>query len=334
MRAAVAHTIPTRELDICDVEAPPVGVAELLLEVEACGICGTDLHILSGESYRPETMPFVLGHEPVGIVIEAGASADTSWLGRRVTITPFRGCGTCELCATGADRLCSQLRGITGVSSSWGGYAEMMVVHERQVVLVPEGLPVEAAATLVDAGATAMNAARVAGSTHGLTVIVGGGPVGFVVAELLRESHDLVLVEPAAPRREVLHEFGHRVVANADEIEYAVQLVIDCAGVPAIAPWAVDRLGARGLYLLVGYCSVPLMNFAPVARKELTITGVRSGSREDLAAVLDLAATQAIRLPPVDVWPLERVNEALDGLRRGTVAGKAILTPKRASGSK
>ena len=97
MQAAVAREIPTERLQIDQVEAPALEADDdVILRVEACGICGTDLHILSGESYRPQT-PFVLGHEPVGVVVEAGPAAN-EWLGLRVTMTNYTGEGSCPMC--------------------------------------------------------------------------------------------------------------------------------------------------------------------------------------------------------------------------------------------
>ena len=203
-----------------------------------------------------------------------------------------------------------------------------MVVHEPQVVGVPSGLSSEAAATLVDAGATAMNAAGVVRrSGHRRVTIVGGGPVGFLVAELLRESCELLVVEPAPARRDVLRQLGYQVSSTVGDVEQASEVVVDCAGVAAVVPWGIEHLKPRGLFVVVGYCFVPLVDFAPVARKELTIRGVRSGSRADLAEVLDLASAEKIRLPPIEVWPLDDINDALEALRRGKVEGKAIIVP-------
>lgn len=83
----------------------------------------------------------------------------------------------------------------------------------------------------------------------------------------------------------------------------------------------------HGLYVVVGYCPVPIVDFGHVARKELTIRGVRSGSRADLIAVLDLASAEEIRLPPIDLWQLDEINDALEALRLGNVEGKAVIVP-------
>lgn len=326
MKAAVCDQLPAQALDVREVAEPAVGLDDLLLDIDACGICGTDLHILSGEAYRPSRLPFVLGHEPVGVVTRVGDDADQGWLGRRVAITLFTGCGVCDFCAAGDERLCTELRDITGVMSSWGGYAERMTVHEPQVVLVPDGLSSRDAAALVDAGATAANAARaVRDSGSNQVLVLGGGPVGFLVAELLRDACDLAIVEPAAARRELLRRLGYRVAADEAEIGVSPDAVVDCAGAASVVASAIEYLQPRGLYVVVGYSEVPLVDFAPVARKELHIRGVRSGSRDDLERVLNLAAAGEIRLPPIEAWPLERINDALEALRTGCVEGKAVI---------
>jgi 2-desacetyl-2-hydroxyethyl bacteriochlorophyllide A dehydrogenase len=325
VRAALVREFPTDVLEVTDVAEPePQAVDELLIAVEACGICGTDLHIVEGHSYRP-TLPFVLGHEPVGTVIAAGDGV-REWLGRQVTISLFRGCGTCALCTSGNERLCSELVSITGVLDSWGGFAERVLVRAAQAVDVPDGLTAAEAAVLVDAGATAMNAVRVSLEDGGEQfVVVGGGPVGFLVAERLRASRKAPLViEPRSTRREALARLGHEVRGGLD-VGVAPDVVLDCAGAPGVLSWALESLAPRGLYVAVGYGLVPEVDLAPLARKELTIRGVRSGSQSDLQEALELAASGEIRLPTISTWSIEEINDAFRALRAGEVEGKAVI---------
>jgi alcohol dehydrogenase, propanol-preferring len=326
LRAAVVRNLPTDTLDVAEVPEPkPEAPDELLVAVDACGICGTDLHILDGRSYRPQ-LPFVLGHEPVGIVIATGAAA-TEWLDRRVTITLFTGCGTCDLCRSGAERLCADLVSITGVLNAWGGFAERLLVRAGQLVEVPEALSSGEAATLVDAGATAVNAAHVAldhGGEH--HIVVGGGPVGLLSAErLLAAGRSVLIVEPQAGRRNALERLGHETVSGLAEVRPTPDVVVDCSGALEAPAWALDTLAPQGLYVSVGYGRVPDLDFAAVARKELTIRGIRSGARTDLIEALELAASGAIRLPAITAWGVEDINGAFDALRRGAVEGKAVV---------
>jgi 2-desacetyl-2-hydroxyethyl bacteriochlorophyllide A dehydrogenase len=324
--AAVVTELPARELSLETVAEPMVGPRDLLLRVQACGICGTDLHILEGASYRPE-LPFVLGHEPVGTVVAAGSEAGDDWTGRRTTLTLFEGCGSCAWCAHGLERLCPDLRSVSGVFATWGGFAELMVIPVAQAVAVPEALTSASAATLVDAGATAMNAAAVIGEARRNRVLIaGGGPVGFLLAEILRHRGVRVTVsEPQERRRAALAKLGHDVVAGLGDIASGVDVLADCAGAEGVVGQAFELLPPRGLLVAVGYGRLSDLDFAPVARKELTIRGIRSGSHTDLADVLRLAAAGDIRLPAISTWPIAEINDAFAALRRGEVEGKAVI---------
>ena len=328
MLAAVAREIPTERLEISTVAAPsPEAPDDVIVRVEACGVCGTDLHILGGESYRPKT-PFVLGHEPVGVVVGAGDGA-REWLGRRVTLTLFTGDGSCPMCTSGDERLCPDLVSITGVLSAWGGYAEYLRVHARQLLEVPPSLSWAEAASLVDCGATAANSVRVALTREPRSVLVlGGGPIGYMCAELLRVGGVPVqVVQPSPLRREALERIGHDVVDSIDAAARPVDVVIDCAGTAGVVAPGVQALGPRGMYVVAGYAQVPQMDFATVARKEVDIRGIRSGRRQDLESIIALAAARQIRLPEITEWRLSDANDALAALRNRQVPGKAVIVP-------
>lgn len=328
MRAAVIRDLPTERLDVTDVAIPDiVANTDLVVKIEACGICGTDLHILAGASYRP-AVPFVLGHEPVGVVVAAGSKA-LDWIGRRIVITLFTGCGKCSVCRVGDERLCPNLRSITGVLGAWGGYAEFMRVHAPQALEVPATLTSPEAATLVDCGATAANGVRQALARHpGRVLIVGAGPIGFLSAELLlREGVPTQVVHQSEARRVALARLGHDVVPDFDSVSEVPDVVIDCAGVPEVAASSLAILGPRGAYILGGYARIPDLDLAIVARKELSILGVRSGSRLDLEWVMNAAATRAIRLPEISTWALADINSAITALRERRVRGKAVILP-------
>lgn len=328
MRAALMTRVRA-DLELGIVEDPRVdGPHDVIVEVAACGICGTDLHVLSGRAYAPE-LPFVLGHEPVGTVVAVGREVGNDLVGRRVTITLFTGCGSCRWCAAGDERLCPDLFGITGVVGSWGGFAEFMRVRSAQLVTVPPSLSTCSAAALVDAGATAHNAVRTALTADrptGRVVVVGGGPVGFLAAGLARRAgYSVEVVEPQTARREAAVGAGFSSVASSDEILGAPDLVIDCSGAKEVIAWAVGTLAPQGTLIIVGYTTIDPLDTASIARKELVVRGVRSGSRFDLQHVMELAAEGEIPLPPVDVWPLEEINLALSRLRAGAVPGKVVI---------
>lgn len=333
MRAAVLRGLPSDRLELADVPVPVVRRDDdVLLRVEACGVCGTDVHILEGRSYAPE-LPFVLGHEPVGTVVEAGPLAE-AWLGRRVTITLFTGCGTCPRCCAGDERLCADIVSDTGVFGEWGAYATYLRVHAAQLVEVPSTLSSPEAASLVDAGATAANAVRVTLATAPANVLVlGAGPIGHLCAEMLADHGVRChVVEPNPLRREAVAALGHPTSASVGEARGPYDVVIDCTGAPGAFADGVAAVAPHGTYVLAGYARVPDVDFAPVARKEVSIRGIRSGRREDLVAVLDLAARRRIRLPELTCWTLPEIDDALAAVRTGAVA-KAVVVPEPEPGS-
>jgi 2-desacetyl-2-hydroxyethyl bacteriochlorophyllide A dehydrogenase len=328
VKAAVLRHIPSEDLEIVDVPEPGVGPGEVLVSVEACGICGTDLHIMEGLSYRPE-LPLTLGHEPVGVVSEVGDPPDRSLIGQRVVPTLFVGCNECEACRSGDERLCQRGAEITGVTRP-GGFADRLVLQARQLVLVRPELSVAVAASLVDAGPTAHNAARVAlarpGPTDAAHLVIGAGPVGFLVSELLRHhGAEVVVAEPNPERRGRVEARGHRVAESVSAVTGSFKTVIDCAAAPDVVYDLLGALLPHGSYISVGYAKVPEFDFAVVARKELAIYGIRSGRRTDLEAMLGLVADGTIAAPGFDSWPLEDINTALHSLRSGLVPGKAVI---------
>jgi alcohol dehydrogenase, propanol-preferring len=328
VKAAVLAHIPSEELQVVDVPEPVLGPGDVLLSVEACGICGTDLHIMEGLSYRPE-LPLALGHEPVGRVIEVEDPRQRALLGQRVAPTLFIGCNECEPCRSGDERLCDRGAAIIGVTRA-GGFADRLALQSRQLVPVPPQLSSPAAATLVDAGPTAHNAARVAlARSHPREapyLVIGAGPVGFFVSELLRyRGVEFVVVEPNAERRQRVEARGYTVAQDISGVAGSFKSVIDCAAAPDIVGRLLELLSPHGTYISVGYGTVPELDFALISRKELAIYGIRSGRRSDLEAMLTLVADGIISAPSIDCWPLQDINTAFHSLRSGQVAGKAVI---------
>lgn len=328
MAAAVVTSIPAAGLQLRPMPVPRIQHDDdVLIQVEACGICGTDLHILAGHSYTPQ-LPFILGHEPVGRVIAAGRDCQ-DWLGKRVTITLFTGDGTCRSCLAGDERLCPNLVSITGVLGVDGAYADYLLVHRRQLVAVPDALDSVSAAALVDSGATAANSVRNALTQEPATVVVlGAGPIGFLCAEMLGvEGIAHQVVEQNHLRRSALAARGHRVVDSLSETDGPADVVIDCTGVASAMMPGIAALAAHGRYVLAGYSTVPDVDFGEVSHKEAEIVGIRSGRRSDLERLIDLVAGGRVRLPEISTWRLSQCNDALDALARGLVAGKAVIVP-------
>ena len=150
--------------------------------------------------------------------------------------------------------------------------------------------------------------------------------MGLLVSELLVSTGQVVtVVEANALRRSVLAERGMTTVPSLAAADGSFTTVIDCAGSSELVVDALATLRPHGLYLVVGYSTVPGLDLSLVARRELVLKGVRSGTRGDLEDVLAAVARGEVTPPPVTTWLLAEINEALCALREGRVAGKAVV---------
>jgi threonine dehydrogenase-like Zn-dependent dehydrogenase len=157
-------------------------------------------------------------------------------------------------------------------------------------------------------------------------LVIGGGPVGLLAGELLAlAGHPVVVVEPNPRRRSLLAERGLANQASVGQVVGPFTTVVDCAASPDVVAPALELLRPHGLYVAVGYSKVPELDLSVVARRELVIKGVRSGTRADLELVLHLVARGQLAPPPITTWGLAEVNDALSALRQGSVAGKAVV---------
>jgi 2-desacetyl-2-hydroxyethyl bacteriochlorophyllide A dehydrogenase len=327
--AAVLKELPATALELTELPEPEPGPREVVVRVGACGICGTDLHLMAGESYRP-SLPFVLGHEFAGTVTAAGGPAWADQLGRRVVPTLFIGCGSCPPCRAGDERLCEAGAQVVGVLGPFGGFARYVSIRGDQLVELPATISDDVAASLVDSGATAHNAVRsaLAASPYGDArhLVLGGGPVGLLAAELLGLAGEaVVIVEVDPARSSVLAQRGLVAAGSLSELDGSFTTVLDCAASPDLVIPSLELLRPHGLYLAVGYSKVHEVDFAIVARRELEIRGARSGRRADLESVIALVASGKLAPPPIITWPLADINEAFSALRSGAVAGKAVI---------
>src|SRR4051794_35074483 len=229
MRAAVLND--DHELEVAEVSDPSPGPGELVLEVTACGICGSDLKL------RP-SMPagLVMGHEFCGEIVATGADTDPGWrVGRHVTALPLIGCGHCLACLAGEPAHCEQAD-LVGVGGSPGGFAEYVRVDQRETVGLPEQLDPSLGA-LVEPLAVGLHAVERAHIKSGDTVlVVGAGPVGLsVIAWAARSgARDLVVSDPSAVRRDAAMEMGatRTIDPESEPLEARHDVVIECVGLP------------------------------------------------------------------------------------------------------
>lgn len=337
MRAARFHGV-THGLVVEEVVRPVPGAGQVLIEVRAAGVCGTELHFLDG-LLTPARTPITLGHEVAGVVAEAGPGVTTPSVGEQVAVDYQHSCRQCRQCRRGNDHLCDEPLGALAFTTD-GGFAEYVVVPASSTVPVPAGLALADAAVLCCSGTTALHATTVSGLAEGDTAVVyGTGGVGLALVQVLRAAGVQVVAVARNPQRLALAaEVGADLTVNplTEDVAAAVAGVTDGLGADAVfelvgtresAGAALACLGKQGAVVYIGYSfdRVVLDPLSLVVPEQRILTSV--GSRyAELVDALQLAV--AGRLTTVTTTAdLEDAPQVLEELRAGRVLGRAVLVP-------
>jgi len=339
MRAAILHKIG-QPLVIGAMPTPEPGPGEVLVRTKACGICATDLHILAGWGYQPQ-LPFVMGHEPAGVVEAVGADVIGFAPGDRVVPNIFYTCGNCRYCRTNRETLCTSLGGILGVLDHHGAYAEFFKVPARQLFHLPDTISFTDGAVIADAVVCAMHALKQRARIYpgDWVLVIGVGGVGLSVLQAVRAAGaHVIATDISAVKVAQAGKMGATALLFADSQELAdrvkamtggegVDVVFDCHGAEQTIAQGVKALRKNGRLVIIGYTqeSWPL---APqwMSRFELEIVGSRSGGRQDTADAIDLVAGSQWQSIVSDHFPLEQINDALDLLKSGQALGRIVIT--------
>jgi propanol-preferring alcohol dehydrogenase len=317
-----------RPLRLADVDPPRPAPDQLLIEVHACGVCRTDLHIAEGDLVPPR-LPLVLGHEIVGEVIESGSEVDGFLEGTRVGV-PWLGwtCGVCAYCSSGRENLCPDAR-FTGYHLD-GGYAELTVASSRYCFRIPPGFGDVEAAPLLCAGLIGYRALRAAGDGRRLG-LYGFGAAAHVIAQVARhEGRDVFAFTRAgdAEGQAFARRLGAIWAGDSDVMPpEALDAAIIFAPVGALVPLALRAVAPGGRVVCAGIhmSDIPSMPYELLWR-ERTICSVANLTREDGTEFFALAPSIPVRTTTVPL-PLEQAGEALQRLAAGRLEGAAVLIP-------
>jgi propanol-preferring alcohol dehydrogenase len=310
-----------------DLPEPVPGPGEVLVAVEACGVCRTDLHVVEGD-LPLRCSPTVPGHEVVGRVIGHGPGAGRLPLGTRVGVAwLYASCGQCPYCRAGHENLCTAPR-FTGWTEP-GGYAERLRAREDFVYPLPEGLDALAATPLLCAGIIGYRAlvrSRIQpGEPLGL---YGFGASAHIAIQVARHWGCPVYVATRGRRHQALaRELGATWVGDTVEPPpVALRGAILFAPAGEIVPAALAALDRGGTLAVAGIhlSDIPVLDYQRHLFQERTLCSVTANTRADGAALLRLAAEIPI-VTHTEAFPLERANEALARLRDDEVAGAAVL---------
>lgn len=344
MKAAVFMGLG-HKLEITDMDQPVPGDGEVVIRVEACGVCGSDLHATDAGVFLQENGT-ILGHEFSGEVVASGDP--TVPVGLRATAVPVNACAdeACQAlgrCKNDLGILCPQNR-ITGLAKSVpGAYAQFIKVGARQVVPLPSGVTWEEGA-MVEPLAVGLHAVTKSEMPLGARVlIIGAGPIGLSVAAFsaLRGASAVVVSERAPARREAATAFGATAVVDPTKVEdlgaeFArlaggpPDVIFDCVGVPGIIQNCIDLSRARGTIVVVGVC-MKEDKVIPISAilKELRVQFVLGYVEEDFAKVLDFLQAGKIKAAAMvtDRVSLGELPDAFEGLRQPGNQIKMMILP-------
>src|SRR3954447_7460709 len=327
MRAAVLND--AHQLEVAEVSDPSPGPGELVLEVTACGICGSDLKL------RP-SMPagLVMGHEFCGEIVATGADTDARWReGQHVTALPVIGCGRCLACIAGEPAHCEQAD-LVGVGGSPGGFAEFVRVHERETVALPESIRPSFGALVepLAVGLHAVERARIRAGDQ--VLVVGAGPVGLAVAAWAarRGASELVVSDPSAARREAAEQFGATATVDpeSERLEPRFDVVLECVGLPGMTDVCIRASKRPGHVVIVGVCTKP-DPYVPIGAvmKELAMDFVVYYTRREFFSVVDALAQGTVDAAPfvTKEVELEGANAAFTELTEAKNQRKILVLP-------
>jgi (R,R)-butanediol dehydrogenase/meso-butanediol dehydrogenase/diacetyl reductase len=324
-------------LQVETVPATPPGPGEVQVEVAYTGICGTDLHIVHGDMDARVGGWAVLGHEMSGRVAALGDGVRGWSPGEQVTVLPVLACGDCPTCRAGHTNVCPRLA-FLGIDAA-GSMQNRWSVPGDMLVGVPEHVPLTEAA-LVEPLAVAVHDVRRAALQPGERVlVVGGGPVGLLIAVVAGlAGADVVVVEPNPHRRRVAGGLGLVAVdPAATDVQgvvrertsgVGVDVAFEVSGAQGGLDTAVEALSARGRLVLVAIHStrrpVDLHRFF---WRELTLLGARLYDRSDFERAVDLVASRQVPLAGLvsRVVPLPQVSEAFMALQAGEAVTKVLI---------
>ena len=326
MRAAIVNV--QRHFDVVDLADPTPGAGELVLKVDACGICGSDL-----KAYGAMPPGTVLGHEFCGEIVAVGSGGAGDWReGQMVAAMPLFACGACHWCLADEPAHCEKVD-YQGVGGSAGAFAEYVRVDAASAVALADGI--DQFGALVEplaVGRHTVAASRL--REGGRVLVIGGGNVGAAVAVWASRlgASDVIVSDPVAARRDTAASFGATGVHDptTEPLPSGFEVVVECSGVPGMVQTAVDAAGVRGHVVIAGVCVVPDQIVPVIAiMKEIDVSFAVYYRGSEFAAAAELLASGAL---DAGAYVSRRVGlDGLDGafqtLLSTNTERKILVTP-------
>ena len=309
-----------------DVPEPEAGPKDVVVQVAACGICGTDIHIIDGE-FPPTTYPIIIGHEFGGEVVHVGDEVIGVKIGARVGVDPTLNCGECYFCQRGQGNLCERWNAV-GVGAHPGGFAERVAVPERCVYPIPDGMSF-ASAALIEPVSCVVHGFHMLNPRPGDSYLIyGAGPMGLQNAQVARfyGAREVAIVDINPDRLDVARTFGFDVVGKSlDDVRYIAprgfDIVIEATGKTKVAEIAIDAVIRRGKLLLFGVCppgEKASYDAFKIYNEEISIFGSMA-VLNSYGPAIDLLDANAVDTEKMvtHTFPIDQFDEAIALVRAG-----------------
>ncbi|MCC6790037.1 MAG: alcohol dehydrogenase catalytic domain-containing protein [Thermomicrobiales bacterium] len=331
MRAIVFET--PGELRVADIPEPAPAATEVVLAVEAAGLCGSDIHAYLGAF--PAPFPYVPGHEVAGRVVQVGGDLDPALIGRRFVVHPLRPCGACDNCHAGRINFCDSLHIYGGDLP--GGFAERLAVQLDRLLEIPAHLSSEEAAFAEPLACVLHGLDRIGVAAGDRVLIIGAGSIGLLLMQacLARGAAGVTVADIVHDKLSLVRALGGTPLPLPGAIApRSFDLVIDATGSPVVVAGLLEHVRDGGRVLYFGVCppdaTIAISPFE-LFRRELTIAGCFSLAGE-LEPALRLLADGAVNVASMisDRQPLEGLTHVLgqhEGGGHGSSAIKTLILP-------
>lgn len=331
MKAAIFHGAH-QPLTVEQIATPEPKAGEILVKVAGCGVCHTDLHFIDHDVPTMKKPPLILGHEASGTVAAVGAGV-TNWdVGDRLLLPAVFGCGQCRLCRMGRENVCENM--VFFGSSVDGAYAEYLVSPAHAAIPLPAEIPLVEGAIIADATTTPFHAVVNRGQVKpgDAVVVFGCGGIGLNCVQIAAAvGGQVIAVDIADHKLEWARRLGAKATVNPRSVERldkelrkltggGADVAFECIGNPATQEQAFNAVRTGGRFVVVGSSDKPMtLNTGKVMFREIEIVGSLGCRVVDYPRVIELARQGRIKVSELVTakFPLDRINDAFDALRRG-----------------
>jgi (R,R)-butanediol dehydrogenase / meso-butanediol dehydrogenase / diacetyl reductase len=333
---AARYLAPNR-IETQDVPTPVIGKDDALIQVEACGFCGSDINIMAGTHPRAKA-PLTVGHELSGRIVKMGRSDRELAVGDRVTVYPLISCGVCHACTHGSPHVCRKLK-LFGFDVD-GGMAEFVKLPIASLMVLPKNMPATVGALIEPLAVAVHGVARASTDGVNTAVVLGAGPIGLLTA-LVAQACNIphVIISDVLPSRLKLAEsFGLQAAKAGRELltlvmkltnENGADLLFECAGHASSAREMTALVRPRAVIVNLGVFKKPVaVDMQAVNFKEIEILGSRVYERKDFQEAIELAMQLNLERIVSHTFSLKEVTHAFQQFR-SSEACKVLVIPSQ-----